>query len=948
MPLINLDAVLNPLPELKDHILDYIPRATTSKFGIVALGSGINVDSFGRISLDTQEYSNRLTAIETTAASTLETTVNTLETKADELAASITQKLGTPNGIATLDSAGSIPASQLPSYVDDVLEYENVAAFPATGETGKIYVETAGNTTYRWGGTGYVKITSGEVSTVAGKTGVVTLTKADVGLDQVDNTPDAQKPISTATQLALNHKINKAETYTKQESDNLVNNSISAALTSVNASLDLTKRGIANRYDSLLTYNSGERVVLANGDIVKSTVDGNTNDPNVDMVGWVKTNSTSQIFNESGESQQEINNGLESIAELASILSPSNNSRIYVKSYYSGMGVGGGYFVFSSSNLATQVANDPLHGIYVPPSSNPLGTSGAWVRQDINKRYQPEWFGYSDSASITDKTSAISQAAKFGAVYLTPKTTYLTKNVTELDFITVFSDALKDDRPILKLADATSGHMLTTTSAFVAKSVIFDGNQQNQTVRDAYNGSVRLKGQNLYVDSCKFVNSLAEAIWAYNADVNYFEVKSSEFIDQAAATGVLNEGTVAISVTINNIDKARIIIKDNDFKNTLIDTRYVAGGVILSAMDKTTQYYHQVTFSGNTGDVIGQDDDNPTSPHKIGFIDLYTGCRNIICANNTANNAYYDPYKFSNFKSLICANNIANMPASRDKRGIAVTLQRDYPISVEKVIVEDNILNMNSSTDAGISIFSATLALPVKNVSVTNNTVNDANNGIYVASATDISLSINKINNCTYGIVLYNNDMPDLTYNLNGNTIVGGLYSIWSRISNVANANKPTINVNGGVLSKFSQYGINAESPEILNVSGVTFKGSAGYYRDIICTNAQYTTVTGCNNGSFTAKLELSGQVTQAGNSWGTRSVTYDPPSLAAGASTTTTVSVSGVTVGDLVAAAFSQYHADIEISATVSALNTVTVKFKNTGAASVDLASGTLSVKKI
>ena len=74
------------------------------------------------------------------------------------------------------------------------------------------------------------------------------------------------------------------------------------------ADKDAVKRGIANRYDSSLTYNSGERVVLANGDIVKSTVNGNTNDPNVDMTGWVKTNSASQIFDESGLSQQEINN----------------------------------------------------------------------------------------------------------------------------------------------------------------------------------------------------------------------------------------------------------------------------------------------------------------------------------------------------------------------------------------------------------------------------------------------------------------------------------------------------------------------------------------------------------------------------------------------------------------------------------------------------------------
>ena len=54
-------------------------------------------------------------------------------------------------------------------------------------------------------------------------------------------------------------------------------------------------------------YLPNARVMLANGDIVKSTIDGNMTDPNSDMTGWVKTNSASQIFDESGLSQQEIN-----------------------------------------------------------------------------------------------------------------------------------------------------------------------------------------------------------------------------------------------------------------------------------------------------------------------------------------------------------------------------------------------------------------------------------------------------------------------------------------------------------------------------------------------------------------------------------------------------------------------------------------------------------------
>jgi hypothetical protein len=116
--------------------------------------------------------------------------------------------LGVANGVATLDSGGKVPTTQLPSFVDDVLEFASLASFPATGETGKIYVAIDTNKTYRWSGTAYIYITSGAVDSVAGKTGVVTLVKADVGLSNVDNTSDLNKPISSATQTALNLKAN--------------------------------------------------------------------------------------------------------------------------------------------------------------------------------------------------------------------------------------------------------------------------------------------------------------------------------------------------------------------------------------------------------------------------------------------------------------------------------------------------------------------------------------------------------------------------------------------------------------------------------------------------------------------------------------------------------------------------------------------------------------------
>lgn len=63
------------------------------------------------------------------------------------------------NQVLKLNSSGLIDSTYLPSYVDDVLE-GTLSTFPATGETGKIYVDTSTNTSYRWSGSQYTKIAS--------------------------------------------------------------------------------------------------------------------------------------------------------------------------------------------------------------------------------------------------------------------------------------------------------------------------------------------------------------------------------------------------------------------------------------------------------------------------------------------------------------------------------------------------------------------------------------------------------------------------------------------------------------------------------------------------------------------------------------------------------------------------------------------------------------------
>lgn len=74
---------------------------------------------------------------------------------------------GIANGYASLDGGGLVPSTQLPSYVDDVLEYTNLAGFPATGVTGKIYVALDTNKIYRWSGATYIEV-SPTVGTIWG------------------------------------------------------------------------------------------------------------------------------------------------------------------------------------------------------------------------------------------------------------------------------------------------------------------------------------------------------------------------------------------------------------------------------------------------------------------------------------------------------------------------------------------------------------------------------------------------------------------------------------------------------------------------------------------------------------------------------------------------------------------------------------------------------------
>jgi len=184
-----------------------VPAAATATAAAAAAVAAKNAAEAAAASIDGATIDNRLDAIETGR--------------------------GAANGYASLDGDGRIPLAQIPESLLGALAFQgtwnattNTPTIPAAapGNAGHFYVvATAGSTSIdgisSWAvgdwvlsnGATWEKIgNTDSVSSVAGKTGAVTLVKADVGLGNVTNTNDANKPVSSAQQTALDLKLNAA------------------------------------------------------------------------------------------------------------------------------------------------------------------------------------------------------------------------------------------------------------------------------------------------------------------------------------------------------------------------------------------------------------------------------------------------------------------------------------------------------------------------------------------------------------------------------------------------------------------------------------------------------------------------------------------------------------------------------------------------------------------
>lgn len=411
---------------------------------------------------------------------------------------------GQPNGFASLDSKGLIPSSQLPAYVDDVIEVATFDELPEVGEAGKIYVTLDTNLTYRWSGTRYIEISQslalGETSSTAyagdkGKylkdvsdslpsdiitnlkflsstnyvnimgdkktkgedgiyvdasqaivsigaasstfAGVMTtddkvkldglktqegitsdinavqsnltthitnkqnphsVTKAQVGLGNVDNTSDADKPVSTAVQAELDKKTNSAITdidFANSTADNAIMTvDLANGITTSEKNITLpkassTSAGIITSQESIKLNK-----ILTNGDGTKFLADNGTYITVETEVNTEAVKTTNEIPVAGGPLASLLNS-----AGITSISSDTNLQDLFMTLFTKELWPGSLTFTEGAPNATISVPSFTLSSTGLVEVGTPITISdttlSAAVASSTPRKYSGFTYGYS-------------------------------------------------------------------------------------------------------------------------------------------------------------------------------------------------------------------------------------------------------------------------------------------------------------------------------------------------------------------------------------------------------------------------------------------------------------------------------------------------------------------------------------------------------------------------
>lgn len=768
------------------------------------------------------------------------------------------------------------------------------------------------------------------------------VTKGQVGLGNVDNTADLDKPVSNATQSAIiTANSGKADKSYVDSQDQLKadKDTVEASLLLKADKVDLKASKIesdggqnqqvinnfggAKWYAKAGGYELGATVKLDNGDTVKSTAAANTVNPNVDMTGWVKAGNL-VILNTANEM---INTKLKS------------GDVVKTLGYYNLFDSGGALYVVSNTALD-----------YSIPLSN--GKHAVFCDDfDVRK------FGIKNSATL-DQTSELTRMIKYAdsRVYeidfhnfeiMTPETYYYTTSrgaeIRGMGFFHVHH--IKN----LKIVNNKTKKLVSGTCPihFLPKDVDGSGTfKLTNVIFDPYHSDFTLVSMEVDGFLCGFsigwhpeataIPNRMTTVSGYNLEFNNIHFSSPAISYNLACAGIFIKNTVTRNLSgeywgiyllhhTYNLDAKK-------FHGIFRDDLHTGSGRLL-----VTNLIHEeaeITDSGIiTRNLIDLDD--------LSCFKKSDGSRHVVYKAHRIGGI-----TLKNFRASRCVGKVEFFGGTSEvnRRRLIInnfSLRDGDKLNVYLACQVDNALFDGFNENISYLIFTSYYGtLTIKNI--TRMTVPIGVSGALGSCDVMIVDNIKDISDATYGLFRDSSStIKDIT------------------LSNI-NCDQPKLleckfekltidNLQSDVSAAFNNFIFNRSAAGSVNpsvlIKNSNIQGLSGQLIDLALAGSQTTFKNTNLVGGFSFANTTP---TLVGSSTLEKPIPYDPPSIAANAGISTTVSAIGATVGAPVNVAFSQYDTNIEISATVSAANTVTVKFKNISATAIDLASGILTVKLV
>lgn len=711
-------------------------------------------------------------------------------------------------------------------------------------------------------------------------------------------------------------------------------------------------------------YPINKRIMLTNGDIVKSTIDGNTNNPNVDMTGW-ELPQARDIFDESGENQQEVNNSITKDSSLYMVSGFPNNNADQVLSFLQFNKMMAKFQPNSEISIEKPIVVD-LTGA----KSTEIDLQGATLNFKTGGRltFRGKTTPYLTTTATTDlrrggtyfQVASVAGIEKGDLIVVKSPVvittaakltqTYIVQGIDVANrYIYVMACIVGDMRADQITAQGLTGNITVECYKVADRIKVTNGkitslNRDDESTALYFDGFYHIDCTGLTPDKTNRTSISA-------AFFGFWDIDKCLVIDPGYVEN--DQGYNSIPSNPSGLGFGYGFLANNGFCARFFNNHVVAGwhgfdaagGVTFAIAMNNTIYKgafgistHEGQWSlivqGNT--VLGGHAVTCRS-FELTFKDnIGRGIRSRFIIGSRR------------MQSLVIDNNDVELSNQRD--GNWVYFDGAYPESCFSL--DEPVAKVSRNTVRGLSGVSSRLSV-WKNLDLLDNDFGFGNNSFITFDALDNTGVLNMGRNKSSGVV------QQFPYGISGSFGEVNIFEMDDHTTTTLGGSSliqfsgalPKVNlINNKVRNKNS-------TVRNLNNSVINFENVIGNmdFNNVVIDNASNNTVQRYFNNLTKNPIPTNNvvnYVNQRGNLLLDKqyqaSKTHDWASVAAGATTSTTITLTGAVLGDAVVASMNIALNGLRPWAEVTATNVVTFYLHNPTAAAVDLPSGTLTVKLI